>query len=167
MNDSTNLCLSCGHCCEGTVIGFVQLDHEELPVLKELMEIEEASVGGFFLQPCSRYCNGCTIYSQRPKHCASYKCGLLKSFEQNELDFDSAIKIVEEVRIKKIALEEKLGLLPFKLKSESFYFKMVELKQLFQKDNPELSLTQNDLDLRADFKQLESLLLDKFDISLS
>lgn len=102
MNDSLNICLPCGFCCDGTLIGHVQLNNEELPALKELMDIEDEKDNGFFLQPCSNYCDGCTIYSKRPKQCGNFECGLLKSFEQKELDFDSIIEIINEVKQKRL-----------------------------------------------------------------
>lgn len=166
MNDSSNLCLSCGLCCDGTLIGFVQLDSDEIPAVKEVMDIEEANGQGFFLHPCNKYCDGCTIYSKRPKQCALFKCGLLKSVEQKELDFDSAIETISVVKQKKDAIEQKLAALPFELKSGSFYFQMVELKKLLQKIKSESSLTQSHLALISDLEQMDSLLLEKFDVSL-
>jgi hypothetical protein len=162
MNDSSNICLSCGFCCDGTVIGFVQLDSEELPKMRGLMDIEEGNGNGFFLQPCNNFCDGCTIYSQRPKQCANFKCGLLKSVEQNEVDFDSAVEIIDVIKQKKIAIEEKLALMPFELQSQSFNFKMVELKKLLQKIKSEELLTPIHQDLIADLQQLEGLLLKNF-----
>ncbi|WP_460924995.1 YkgJ family cysteine cluster protein [Pontibacter brevis] len=166
MNDSINICLSCGYCCDGTVIGFVQLGREELPVLRELMEIENANGEGFFLQPCKNYCDGCSIYSKRPKQCASFECGLLKSFEQKKLSFDAAVETINVVKQKKCAIEKKLALLQFELQSQSFYFKMVELKNLLQKNESESSLTQNHLDLMSDLRQLDSLLSKEFGVSI-
>jgi len=166
MNDSLNICLSCGFCCDGTLIGYVQLDSEELPVLKELMEIEDTNNKGFFLQPCKSYCDGCNIYSQRPKQCDNFNCGFLKSFQQKELGFDSAIEIINVVKQKKIAIEKKLRILDFQLHSQSFHFKMVELKKLLQKKKSESSLTQNHLELITDLEQLDRLLSQKFGISL-
>lgn len=133
MSDSLNICLPCGFCCDGTLVGHVQLGREELPVLKELMEIEDVNDKGFFLQPCNNYCEGCNIYSKRPKQCASFNCGLLKSVEQEELDFDSAVETIHAVKQKKIALEKKLEKLKFEFRPQSFHFKMVELKKLLQK----------------------------------
>jgi len=166
MIDSTNICLSCGLCCTGTLIGFVQLNSEEMPVIRELMDIEEASSDGVFLQPCNKYCDGCTIYSDRPKQCASYDCELLKSVQRKELDFTSAIETVEVVKQRKGAIEEKLALLQIKLQSQSFYFKMAELKKLYQKNDYELASTQDFQDLIADIKQLDNLLLKKFGVSI-
>jgi Fe-S-cluster containining protein len=166
MNDSLNICLSCGFCCDGTLIGYVELGREELPVLRELMNIEDVNGKGFFLQPCNNYCDGCNIYSKRPKQCTNFKCALLKSLEQKELDFDSAIEMINVVKQKKIAIEKKLVTLQFELQSQSFYFKMVELKKLLHKNKSESSLTQNHLELISDLEQLESLLSKIFGVSL-
>jgi len=165
MSDPLNICLSCGLCCDGTLIGFVKLDSEELPGMREVMDIEDENGNGFFLQPCNSYCDGCTIYSKRPKQCASFKCELLKSFEQKELNFDSAIEIINVVKQKKIAIEKKVAILQIELQSQSFYFKMVELKKLLQKNKSESSLTQNHLDLISDLEQLNSLLSKNMGVS--
>jgi Fe-S-cluster containining protein len=165
MNDSSNICLPCGLCCDGTLIGFVELDSEELPGMREVMDIEDENGNGFFLQPCSNYCDGCTIYSKRPKQCASFKCELLKSFEQKELNFDSAIEIINTVKLKKIAIEKKVEILQLELKSQSFYFKMVELKKLLQKNKSESPLTQNHLELISDLEQLDSLVSKNMGVS--
>lgn len=166
MSDSLNICLPCGFCCDGTLIGYVQLNPEELPTLRELMEIEDANENGFFLQPCNNYCDGCTIYSKRPKQCANFNCGLLKSVEQKELGFDSAIEIINEVKEQKSAIEKKLDALQFELKSKSFHFKMVELNTLLQKKKSEASLTQGHLELLSDLEQLNGLILGKFGVSV-
>jgi len=166
MNDSLNVCLSCGFCCDGTLVGYVQLDREELPVLRELMDIEDSDDKGFFLQPCNSYCDGCNIYSQRPKQCTNFNCGLLKSHEQKQLDFDSTIEIINLVKQKKIAIEKKLALLQLELQSQSFHFKMVELKKLLLKKKSDSPLTQIHLELISELEVLNSLLLTKFGVSL-
>lgn len=165
MNDSSNICLSCGLCCDGSLIGFVQVENEEVSSLSKLMEIEDSKDFGVFLQPCSNYCNGCSIYANRPKQCASFKCGLLKSLEQKEIDFDVAIESISQVKQKKIDLEEKIETLNIKLKAPSFYFKMIELKKLLQKIEAESSLSQKHLDLKSDQNKLDNLLLSKFNLS--
>ncbi|MBL4668634.1 MAG: YkgJ family cysteine cluster protein [Flavobacteriales bacterium] len=166
MSDSSNICLSCGLCCDGTLIGFVQVERKEIPMLKGLLNIEEDSTGdGVFLHPCNNYCDGCTIYSKRPKQCAKFNCGLVTSLEQKELDFNSAIEIINTVKQKKIAIEKMLVILHIKLKSPSFYFKMVELKKILEKKKSESSLTPDHLALISDLDQLDSLLPTKFNIS--
>ena len=146
MSETLNICSPCGLCCDGTLIGFVQLDREELPGLRELLELEEAHEKGFFLHPCSKFCGGCTIYSQRPKQCAKFKCALLKSVEQKELDFNAAVDIINEVKQKKSALEKKLSTLQFELRDQSFHFKMIALHKVFkQKESEKLSLLRDNL----------------------
>lgn len=167
MSDTLNICLPCGFCCDGTLVGYVALDSEELPVLTELMDIEGTNDNGFFLQPCKNLCGGCAIYSKRPKQCASFKCGLLNSFEEKELDFDSAMEIINVVKQKKIAIEKKLEVLQLNLKSQSFHFKMVELKKISKKKKSEASLTQEHIELMSELEQLDSLVLQKFGVSLS
>lgn len=166
MDDSSRICLACGLCCDGTLIGFVQLGRDELPALRELLDVEEEDGNGVLLHPCSRYCEGCTIYAQRPKQCAKFKCGLLNSVEQKELDFESAVETIEVVKQKKIAIEEKLAMLQLELESESFYFKMVELKKVLEKNKADSTATPNQLELMSDLNDLDSLLSEKFDLTM-
>ncbi len=167
MSDSSNICLSCGLCCDGTLIGFVQLTREELPLVRDLLKVEEADGNGIFLQPCIKYCDGCTIYNERPKQCASFKCGLLKSVDQKEIDFNLAVEVVNEVKQLKISIEKKLTIFPIKLKSQSFYYKIVELKKLLQQTNSESLLAQNKKELISELHELDNLLLKNFDLQLN
>lgn len=167
MNDSSNICLSCGLCCDGTLIGFVELENEELPAVKMVMDIEDENGNGFFLQPCNKYCDGCTIYANRPKQCGKFKCGLLNSVEQKELDFNVAVDMIHVVKQKKIALEKKIALLELNLQSPSFYFKMVELKKLLLKDKSESALPKKHLEILSDLNELDSLVMKGFGVSLN
>lgn len=167
MSDASNICLSCGICCDGTLIGFVQLDHEELPRLSKFMEFESANELGFFLQPCKKFCDGCTVYADRPKQCGIYKCELLKSCEAQETDFDSAVAVVKEVKQQKLSIDSQLAALQIELKSPSFFFKMVELKNLLEKKKAEAPLAQSYLALKSDLEQLDSLLLEKFGVTFN
>ena len=166
ISKSEHLCLACGLCCDGTLIGFVELSKEEIPSVKEIMDIEEIQGNGFFLHPCKKYCNGCTVYEQRPKNCAKFKCGLLKSHEQDSISFNDASAVINEVKLFKDSISSKLESLNLKLKSPSFYFKMVELnKQLTQKQSNHL-ITEIEEDLKKEMDRLEKILLKKFGISM-
>ena len=166
MNDSSNICLSCGLCCDGSLIGFVQLDSDELPSVKAVMDIEEEGGKGFFLQPCQKYCDGCTIYSQRPKACDHFNCKLLKSVQQKELDFNSAVETIQDVKAQKQAIEKKIGQLGIAFQSPSFYFKMVELKNILQKLKDESTLNTRQQELIIELQELDELLLAKFGVTL-
>ncbi|MEQ8469595.1 MAG: YkgJ family cysteine cluster protein [Marinoscillum sp.] len=162
-----NICLSCGFCCDGTVIGVVRLNREEVSISKELMDIEEVNGEGFFLQPCDKLsCNGCTIYPQRPKQCASFNCGLLGALNQKKIDFDSAIEVIDLVKRKKAVITEKLETLHFELKSPSFHFKMIELKKIMLKNQSEISSTQDLSELISEIKKLDMLMSKEFGLSL-
>ena len=167
MSDSSNLCLSCLLCCDGTLIGFVQLEKEEIPPLKGLLDIEEDSNGsGVFLHPCKNLCaNGCTIYDDRPSQCRAFNCGLLKSVEQKEVAFDSAVNIIDEVKQKKSAIEKQIAQLCIELKSPSFYFKMVELKKLLKKLPHQDTKTPKYQKLMVDLEELDSLQSKTFGIT--
>ncbi|WP_157202512.1 YkgJ family cysteine cluster protein [Marinilabilia salmonicolor] len=158
--------MSCGLCCDGSLIGFVDLGREELSKLSVLMDIEEFEMSGFFLLPCNNLgCDGCKIYSQRPKQCGKFECGLLKSIEKKELDFDSALEAIRVFKHKKIAIEKQFETLPFKLESPSFYFKVLELRNLLKKDSSDLSDTQMFVKLFADIDELNAQALKSFGIS--
>lgn len=166
MSEPSNICLSCGICCNGTLLGFVLLESEERPRLRELMEIEEVGDKSFFFQPCSRLgCDGCTIYPQRPQKCGEFQCGILKSVGEKELDFDSAISVINLVKQKRIVIEQQLTTLPVKLQSQSFYFKILELKSLLRKDKSRFSLSEKHENLFSGIQELDQLVSQYFGIS--
>ena len=166
MSESLNICLSCGICCNGTLLGFVLLESEERPRIRALMEIEEVGEKGFFFQPCSKLgCDGCSIYPHRPQKCGEFQCGILKSVEKKELDFESAVEVINLVKQKRIFIEEQLTALPLKLESRSFYFKVLELKNLLRKDNYQFQLSQKHENLFSEIRELDQQVTQYFGIS--
>ncbi len=136
MSESSNLCLSCMLCCNGTTIGFVQLEKNELMRVKKILEIEEEGGNGFILQPCKKLgCNGCTIYNERPLQCVKFECELLSSIKEQSISFSSAIEIIEDVKRKKKAIEKMIEIEKINLTSKSFYFKAFELRKKMLKTN--------------------------------
>lgn len=166
MTKSEHLCLSCGLCCDGTLIGFVELSDKEIPAINKIMEIETLYGNGFFLQPCNKYCNGCTVYKQRPENCAKFKCGLLTAHEQNEINFKTASMTINDVKILKQSILLKIKTLKINLKSQSFYFKMVELNKILVKKQFETIISQAEIDLKKVMDNLEEILLKNFKISM-
>ena len=167
MSDSENICLSCGLCCDGSLIGFVQLEKEEVASVSQFMEVNVTNGNGIFLQPCKKYCDGCTIYANRPNQCASFNCDLLKSIEQKELEFNSAIEIIQEVKDIRATIEAKLANLKIELKSDSFYFKMIELKNWLQKKHSKESISKSHKELVLDLNQLNNLITKRFGVTLN
>lgn len=166
MSEPTNICLACGLCCDGTLIGFVQLESAELSSVRKLMEIEETDQNGMFFLPCNEIgCNGCNVYSQRPKACRNFECGVLKSVEKKELSFDKATEVIDVVKQKKLAIEKQVATLQIELQSKSFHFKTLELKKLLRKDKSESSSSQNHQELKLELEELEELLSKSFGVS--
>jgi len=149
------------------MIGFVQLNKDELPGLRELIEIEEMDETGLFLQPCSKLGpQGCTIYTQRPVNCRLFNCKLLKSVQDNELSFEAAMDVLTQVRMKMRAIEAQIATLPVQLKSRSFKFQMRELRKLLQEATPESPLSQGNLNLLSDIDEFNSLVAATFGVSI-
>jgi hypothetical protein len=165
MTESSKLCLSCGLCCDGTLIGHVQLEKEEIVDVSKVMKINQEQGHGFFLQPCKKYCNGCSIYSERPKECASFKCGLLNSFEQMEITFETTAAIIKEVKKQTASINKKLGVMSLDLQSQSFFFKIAELKNVLQKKNSLSLLNTEEIKLLLDITILDKLIKKEFDVS--
>ena len=82
------------------------------------------------------------------------------------MSFDTALERINAVSQKKMAIEKKIAKLPFELESNSFYFKMTELKTLLYKKKAESPVTQNQLELIPDLEQLNSLISKNFGVSL-
>ncbi len=123
-------------CCNGTTIGFVQLEKKELLRVREILEIEEEEGNGFILQPCKKLgCNGCTIYNERPKQCVKFECKLLLSIKDKLITAQSAVLIVEEVKKKKKIIERMIQKEKINLTSKSFYFKAFELRKSMLKNS--------------------------------
>jgi Fe-S-cluster containining protein len=166
MSESLNICLSCGLCCDGVLIGFVQLDKEELSVMRTLKDIEAFENSGLFLQPCANQdADGCNIYAQRPRQCDLFKCKLLKSIENKNLDFYSALVVVHLIQKQKLTIEKQFANLPFRLQSQSFYFKIVEIHNFMQKNNGESTLQQTHGSLLSEIDELNTLVSKSFGIS--
>lgn len=164
MSDSSNICLSCGICCEGVIIGFVEVNKQELSAVQKVMTVEEANGAGFFLQPCKQFCDGCGIYEDRPKNCASYDCGLLKSVQTQQTPVAEALDIIAQAKKQIRAIESKLDFWPQALRADSFYYKAIEVKIQLEKLATPLTPSQNTL--MIEMKQLDQLLGGKFEAGL-
>ena len=136
MNDSSNLCLSCKMCCNGTSVGFVKVERFETEKIQNVLDIETENGKGFFLQPCSKLNScGCEIYNERPKQCANFQCNLLRSVRENKTNIHDALQIVEKAKRKKQTIEEMIQSQQINLNSNSFYFKGCELKSKYKKQS--------------------------------
>ncbi len=104
-----SLCLLCGFCCDGTLFSHARIHPDES--LKEGTRFEY--IGGnnkAFRQPCPYYKPPvCTIYASRHfKVCESFKCKLLKQYENGEIKVEEALRLICEVRDLRNKIEQSI-----------------------------------------------------------
>lgn len=100
---ASDLCVSCGMCCDGTLFGFVPVSDEESARVSDLgftltAKPNPKDVGVCFTQPC-RALSGtsCTIYHDRPSVCRAYRCVTLEAFNAGDIAIEEARKRVSDV----------------------------------------------------------------------
>lgn len=95
------LCPACGLCCNGVLFGDVELQRgDDAKLLSKLgVELFRKGRKTAFAQPCACLVNGlCRIYSDRPKRCATFDCGLLKRVQTGKLAAPAALKKISEAK---------------------------------------------------------------------
>src|SRR5205823_2593878 len=93
-----SLCMSCGLCCDGTLLGSVRLAPEEDAAALEESGITTVMDKGqhSFKLPCACYTHSlCTIYASRPLACRKFQCGLSQQYERHELSYAEALHTVQ------------------------------------------------------------------------
>src|SRR5262245_47759228 len=99
--EPANLCLHCGLCCNGVIFGDVKLQPEDdAHCLAALgMPLKPIRNGHKFAQPCHMFdgCR-CKIYAERPAHCRTFECALLKRVLSEEITMSFALRQVRKAR---------------------------------------------------------------------
>jgi uncharacterized protein len=102
---SSELCLSCGMCCDGTLFGRVEMSAEEAARLGKRV----ATAEGQLVQPC-RALEGlkCCVYADRPGVCRKFKCNVLLALESGEMPQWQAQAKVKHARLLEAELAKVL-----------------------------------------------------------
>jgi uncharacterized protein len=98
---ATDLCLSCGFCCDGTLFEYVTVEAPKLPDMLGRGNREYAPDGlpPGIRQPCACYSEGrCSAYAARPNACAKYECALLRRYSRGEIHAEDALERIRQVR---------------------------------------------------------------------
>lgn len=99
---NSDLCQSCGLCCNGAIWDTtdVSLKHDEQFATIFVKEIESRGEGKLakVTQPCVAFKGHCTQYEIRPHDCRSYQCKLLKQLSSGTIDFHKAQKTVNTAK---------------------------------------------------------------------
>jgi len=91
------LCPNCGLCCNGVLFADVELrTGDDAGRLAELgLSLKKKGSKLAFAQPCTCFDGKlCGIYSDRPKRCRTFECGLLKRVQNGELDASAALPTI-------------------------------------------------------------------------
>lgn len=96
----SSLCLSCGLCCQRFLHHLVPLDDDELERAARLrLPLYESPLYQAFRLPCPCLADKrCTIYPERPRACATYRCAVLQAYGRREINEPTAISRIERVR---------------------------------------------------------------------
>jgi Fe-S-cluster containining protein len=109
--ERSDLCLSCGLCCQGVLHDLVPLDEDELDRAARLrLPVVESPLRLAFRLPCPRLDDRrCTVYAERPRTCASYACELLRAYGAGEVDEATALGRIAEVRAQSAEVAQRAG----------------------------------------------------------
>jgi Fe-S-cluster containining protein len=97
----SDLCTSCGLCCNGVLFDYAPVQADETDRLLQLgFEMNrDDEAGPRFPQPCIKFRDGCcTIYETRPAVCRVYRCELYKAVEKGDVSLEQAGAQVSEAK---------------------------------------------------------------------
>jgi Fe-S-cluster containining protein len=103
----SQLCPACGLCCNGVLFGDVELQRDDdAKILTQLhLDLFRKGRKTAFSQPCSCFDGKlCSIYTDRPKQCRAFECGLIKRVSAGKLTTGAALKVIAETRRRSEAL---------------------------------------------------------------
>jgi Fe-S-cluster containining protein len=98
---SSDLCNSCGLCCNGVLFDHVPVEDDESDRLRQLgFDLHKRNDGRQqFAHPCPMFAgNCCSIYAERPAACRSFRCALLVKLEADQVSLAEAMDRVAEAK---------------------------------------------------------------------
>lgn len=89
------LCTHCGLCCDGTLLGDVELsgpaEAARLEVLGLKVDTDDADAELLALPCAGLRATRCTVYAHRPQCCRTFECRLLQEAQRGALTVDEAL----------------------------------------------------------------------------
>ena len=117
----SQLCLSCGLCCQGVMEKAAVLEPNEIELAKELKL--ECFIAGDGIYKFHLLCplvneNVCTVYNNRhPSVCSEFQCLLLDQLLNDEISLEASLIIIHKIKKYINLIKEKIS---FINKSKSF-----------------------------------------------
>jgi hypothetical protein len=124
----SDLCRSCGLCCDGTLFGKVRLlpeDKHEPLHLAGIIVISD-DTGSRFKLACSAHHGCCQVYASRPSNCRGYQCRLLMRFTKGAVTWAEAAVQIGRLR----RLREQLGIEIERLRPGMGRASVAEIKEM-------------------------------------
>ncbi len=117
--EMSDLCVSCGMCCDGTLFGRVRLYPEDKDIISTDWSPQIDHQKQMMLLPCEYFDGCCSIYQRsRPKECGRYFCYPLRQVRNGELLIDDAKELVGKIlKIRQQFVETQQKFLEFSDKS--------------------------------------------------
>lgn len=106
------LCTNCGLCCDGSLLGDVELagagEADRLECLG--IAVEDDGDGYVLPQPCAALeGTRCSVYPHRPGSCRTFECALLLRVRRGDVGLPVALVRVRETRTRIARIEALLG----------------------------------------------------------
>jgi uncharacterized protein len=127
----SDICVSCGMCCDGTLFGRGNILNEADNELISRIGIEIIEFNGIesFKQPCNQFKGCCTIYDKpRPGVCNSFFCDPLKKAQKKEI----SIEVANGIILKALNLKNEILDLAFKFED----FQGLDWRRFMKKIDP-------------------------------
>jgi len=108
MDEISNICVSCGMCCDGALFHKANIKDDDDRKLAESMGFKIVTDGSrqAFLQPCHHFNCHCTVYSQpRPSVCGAYFCEPIRKAKRQEITTYQARELIS----KAVSLKRKFN----------------------------------------------------------
>jgi Fe-S-cluster containining protein len=97
----SELCLSCGLCCNGALHSGVTIAAEDAPSVRDLGLTITAISGGDcgFRLPCPLHQNDrCSVHPNHPRTCRDYRCALRQKYDAGAVTLASSLAIVRSAK---------------------------------------------------------------------
>lgn len=97
---SSDLCLACGLCCDGSLFEHATLHPNEEEAARNLgLDVLGVSnTAPSFKQPCLAFNSQCTIYDQRPQVCQKFRCKQLLRYSYNQASLQDGLAKISRAR---------------------------------------------------------------------
>lgn len=108
------LCTQCGLCCDGSLLGDVEVTSREARTLEAMgIDVEaDGEAGDAMALPCPALDGTrCSIYAHRPGACRAFECRLLTRAKRGEVTVEQALALIASTRTRIDGLRRQIAAL--------------------------------------------------------